>query len=117
MIYKQFCQTVVLYIIVQFLVAQPLLKDIQRLPVAGKIGFDVGILAPEVGLQDSAATDADFHAPVAEVIQHTDFFNQTQRMVQGQNVDPRPQVDPLSALGCCRQEYVLRRGQVWTAGV
>jgi hypothetical protein len=73
----------------KLIVAEPLLDDGEGFEIARVVRLGVGLLAPEVGLHHPAAADTDLQAPVAEVIEHADLFDQPQWMVQGQHVDAR----------------------------
>ena len=42
---------------------------------------------------------ANLQAPVAEIVEHTDLFDETYRMVQGQDIDAGAESQPPGALG------------------
>src|SRR5262245_66404132 len=50
--------------------------------------------------QRSAAADADRQTAAAQMVEHADFFVQTQRMITRQHINARAQSDPEASLDC-----------------
>jgi hypothetical protein len=90
--------------------------DRKRLLIARVVGLGIGLLTPEVRLHDAAAPHADLQAPVAQIVEHADLFDQSERMVQRQHVDARAEAQAASALRHGGKEDVLRRGQAVDGG-
>ena len=104
----QLVKVVELAMIGEFVMAQTLAHDRQGLQVTRVVHLDVGILAPEERLEDTATPHTDLHAPATEVVEHTDLFDEPYRMVQGQDIDTGPEAQTRGALGDGGQEDVLR---------
>jgi hypothetical protein len=68
-------------------VAQPLFENGECFAVTYQILLDVGITAPKIRLEHTAASDSDFQSAIAEVIKHANFFNQPYRVVQWEDID------------------------------
>jgi len=68
-------------------VAQSLPENVECFLILDIIAFDIRLTAPKVGLQDTATPHPDLQTPVTEVIQHADFFDQAQGMMQWQHID------------------------------
>jgi len=49
-------------------------------------------------------------AAAAHLVEHADFLENAQRMAQGQDVDQRPEAQPLGALGNRRQQHAGHTG-------
>src|SRR4030095_15849790 len=84
--------------------------------VARVVGLRIRLLPPEVGLHDAAAPHADLQAPVAQVVEHADLFDEAQGMMQGQDVHAGPEAEPPRALGHRGEEHILRRSQAVDGG-
>jgi hypothetical protein len=56
-----------------------------------------------------AAAEADLHASAAQMIEHADFFQHAQRMMQRQRIDERAEAQPFGALRDRREENAGRR--------
>ena len=69
----------------------------------------VALLAPEESFHHPAAADADLQPSVGEMIQHGNFLDQPQRMMQRQHVDAGAEAQSLRPLRGGGEEYVLRR--------
>ena len=87
----QSVEVVELTMVGQFIMAQSLAHDRQCLEVAPIIHLDVGVLAPEVSFEDTTTPYPNLHAPATEVVQHANLFNKPHWMVQGQDIDTRPE--------------------------
>jgi hypothetical protein len=68
-------------------VTQSLPQDVERFLILDVIAFDIRITAPKVGFEDSATSYPEFQTPVTQVVQHADFLDQAQGMMQWQDVD------------------------------
>src|SRR5215510_4241986 len=61
-----------LTLIGEFLMAQPLPQDVERLLILDVIAFDFRITAPKIGFQDTTASYPEFQTSVTEMVQHAD---------------------------------------------
>ena len=96
---------------VQAVDRERLQEDLQRLlrAVAGPGRVE----APHVVLgRCDPPPDPDLQAPVAEVVEHGDLLHQAQRVVEGQEVHERDQVDAAGALRGGGQEDAGTRRRV-----
>ena len=57
-----------------------------------------------------AAADAELEAPAAHLIEHADFLDQAQRMIERQQIDQRAEAQRLGALRHRREEQPGRGG-------
>lgn len=77
---------------------QPLYQDLQGLLEARVVLLGVspphGELLPAAG----SSADADPEPPVAQVVHHGDFFQQPDRVMQGEHIDQRAEEQPLGTL-------------------
>ena len=80
--------------------------DIHRLRL---VGIDAEIIQL---VRRGAATDTDFDAAEAEMIQHADFFREPQRMMRREHIDQRAETDAARALGDGGQEHAGRRREI-----
>ncbi len=68
-----------------------------------------GVDAEELHLdRRGTAADAKIEPPVAQLVEHADFLERPQRVVEVQEHDQGPQSQSPGALGHCRQEHVRR---------
>jgi len=67
--------------------SQSLSQDVEGFLILDIVAFDIRITAPKIGFQDTAASYPEFQAPITEVVQHANFFDQAQGMMQGQDVN------------------------------
>ena len=58
-----------------------------------------------------AAPDAEIEASAAELVEHADFLDDPQRMMERKRVDQRAEAQRLRALGDRGQEYAGRGGE------
>jgi hypothetical protein len=101
---------------IQFVVAEPVQHNFQRFHVPGLVDLDVGFLTPEIGFNDAAAAYTDLHPASAQVVQHTDLFDQPYRVMQGKDVDTWAEPKSSCSLGNGGQKYVLGRSQAVDRG-
>ena len=57
-----------------------------------------------------AAADAKFETPAAHLIEHADFLDQAQRMIERQQIHHRAEAQSLGTLGQRREKQAGRRG-------
>ncbi len=64
-----------------------------------------------------ARAQADLQSAPAHLVQHADLLGQPHGMVEGRQVDQRSELQPLRALGDCRQEHAGRGGEAEVCAV
>src|SRR5262249_30920977 len=115
-IHRQLVEAVEAAGVGEMVVAEPLAEDGQGLEVARVVDLGIGFLAPEVGLHYPAPPDADLQTSAAQVVEQADLLDQTERMVEGEDVDARAEAHARGALGHAAEEHVLRGRQAVDGG-
>ena len=87
---------------------QPLQDEVEPFPVhrrrLGRIEIEEGHLD-----RRDAAPDAEFEPPAAHPVEHADLLDQTQRRIERQAIDRRPEAQAPRALGDRGEEHARRR--------
>jgi hypothetical protein len=88
---------------------QPLLDDAHASGLARAVGR---VDAEKADLdRRHAAPDAHLQAPAAHLVEHADLLDQPQRVVERQEIDQRPEPEPLRALRHGSHEQAGRGGE------
>ena len=103
-------------VVSQLLLAQAFSDDGQRFQEPRVVNLYVRVLSPEKSLQDPAAAHSDFHAPAAQVVEHTNLFYQPYWMMQGQDVNAGSKMQLSGVLRHRGQKHILGRGQAVHCG-
>src|SRR6267154_3336469 len=66
------------------------------------------VVVTQLERRDSAP-HSNLEAPAAHLIEHADLLDQPKRIVERQQIDQRPQMNPASASRDCSEKYARRR--------
>ena len=108
---RDFGELIVLAREIDLVLRQRLHDDLIGLDIDRRrqIGVDAEIVQL---MRRGAAADADLEPAMAQMIEHTDFFGEPQRMMRRQHIDQRAEADAFGALGDSGKEHARRRRQI-----
>ena len=101
-------EIVVLAVIGQLVLGQADADDLEGLAELLHAGSEIDAVEPDLDRRD-AAPDAVQKPPAAHLVEHADFVDQPQRMIERQQVHHRPELQVLGALRDGGQKHARRR--------